>query len=204
MSIDYTKLADPSTVERAMEAMRARGVSAEHVATGKEALRKIIATIPDGASVMSGGSLSLETIGFTAHLKEQSDWVNLKAGINREDDAAERLRMRREATMADYFLGSVHAVAETGEVVTASHTGSQLAAYAYSARHVIWVIGTNKIVPTLDDALRRVRDYVVPRHKARLAEKGGDTFSGKQLIVEREDSENHQIHVIFVDEVLGY
>jgi YkgG family uncharacterized protein len=201
MTKDYTKLADRKTVERTMAAMRPRGVTAEFVETGKEALAIIESLIPEGVSVMSGSSMTLEAIGFQA-LIAKSDWVDLKAKYQAEDDKTARMKLRREASLADYWLGSVHAVAETGETVTASQSGSQLPAYSYNARNLIWVIGTNKIETDLDAALKRVREYSVKRHIERFPD--AEIFSGKQLIFQQEESPDRTIHAIFINEAPGY
>ena len=114
--------------------------------------------------------------------------------------------MRRRTTIiADYYLGSVHAVAETGEVVTASMGGGQLAAYVFGASNVIWVIGAQKIVPNLEAALRRVREHSLPLEDARMRQSGSADGSsiGKLLIVE-EERRTGRISIILVKESLGF
>lgn len=85
------------------------------------------------------------------------------------------------------FLGSVHAIAETGEMVIASASGSQLPSYVFTSDNVIWVVGTQKIVPTLSDAMKRVREYTLPLEDARMKSEGfpGNTI-GKLLIFENQ------------------
>src|SRR5688500_19278566 len=94
--------------------------------------------------------------------------------------------MRRQGTLAEYYLGSVNALAETGELVFASGSGSQLPAYAYTSRNVIWVAGAQKIAPTLDDALRRGREYVLPLEDQRMKSVGNQAGSriSSHLIIE--------------------
>lgn len=105
---------------------------------------------------------------------------------------------------AQYFLGSVHAVAQTGEIVTASASGSQVPAYAFSSPNVIWVIGVQKIVPTLDEAITRVREYVLPLEDARMKKAGfPGSIIGKLLTLEYEMMPN-RITAIFVKEKLGF
>jgi L-lactate utilization protein LutC len=172
-------------------------------------LRNLQTMIPEGATVMTGASVTLEQIGFTDLLKSSKHpWKNLKAGIISETDPIKQSNLRKQATMADYFLGSVHAITEIGEVVIASATGSQLPAYVYSASNVIWVAGAQKIVPDLDTAMHRVRDYALPledRHiKQLLGDKAGSMI-GKILIFERDSPYTHRnINIILVNEVLGF
>ena len=100
--------------------------------------------------------------------------------------------------MVDHFIASVHAVAETGEVVIVSRTGSQLAGYVYSARNVVWIIGAQKITPNLETAIRRVREHTLPLKPARIRQAGStdDSMIGKILIVENERQEGRVSAVI--------
>src|SRR6185369_8044718 len=75
--------------------------------------------------------------------------------------------IRRLITTPDVVVGSVHAVTETGSLVIASASGSQLPAYAGGAAHAIWIVGAQKVVPDLNTALRRVEDYALPLESAR-------------------------------------
>ena len=112
--------------------------------------------------------------------------------------------MRRLATVAEYFIGSVHAIAETGEVVIASGSGSQLGAYVYGARNVIWVAGTQKICPTLSDAVARVRGYALKRHDQWAVERGSAASPiGKLLVFEKEVLAG-RVQMVLVKESLGW
>ena len=134
--------------------------------------------------------MTLKEIGFEDLLKSGAhSWKNLKAEYLAEKDPAVQLRLRRQSTLADYYLGSVHAVVQTGEVVVASMSGSQLAPYAYGASNVIWVVGAQKITGSLDEALRRLREYILPHENKRMLELSGGKMGsmiGKVLIFERE------------------
>ena len=177
-------------VQATREALKARGITTELVQTRAEALARLRSLIPAGASLSTGASLSLKQIGFEDLLLSGSHpWKNLKAEYLAEKDPAIQVRLRRQSTLADWFLGSVHAVAQTGEVVIASMTGSQLAPYAYAASNLIWVVGAQKITASLDDAIRRVREYVLPHEDKRMREASGGKMGsmiGKMLIYERE------------------
>jgi L-lactate utilization protein LutC len=188
--MDYATLPGRNRLQTAIEAVRNRGIAVELMADGKAALDRLIALIPPEADVMTGASTTLREIGFDELLASgKHPWRNRKAEVRAEEDPARRSAMRRQATLADYFVGSVHAVAETGEIVVASATGSQIAPYAYSARHVIWVAGAQKVVPTLESALRRVREYVLPLEDKRMRSLPGSQIGsviGKLLIIEKE------------------
>lgn len=201
----YTELASQSTVEKTMEALKGRNIHPQFVQNKSEALEAITKLIPEGISVTTGSSTTLNQIGFVDLLKSgKHPWNNLKAAIAHESDEAKKDELRRQSSLAQFTLGSIHALTEDGIAVIASASGSQLPAYAYTSDNVIWVVGTHKIVSTLDDAFSRVRDYVFPLENERMKSTGapGTTF-GKWLVFEREIGKR-QIHVILVNEVLGF
>lgn len=154
---------------------------------------------------MTGGSTTLEQIGFVELLKSgKHPWKNLKDEIFAEKDSAKQAELRKKSVTSEYFLGSVHAVAETGEVVVASASGSQIPSYAFSSDNVIWIVGTQKIVPNLEQGLKRVREHSLPLDDKRMKSIGypGITI-GKILIFEREIMQR-KITLIFVNEKLGF
>ncbi len=202
----FDKLASEKTIRKTMEALKGRNVHADFVDSKEEALQKVINLIPSGKEVMTGGSTTLDQIGFTEMLKSgKHPWKNLKDRILSEKDPAKQIELRKISVTSDYFLGSVHAVTETGEILIVNATGSAIPSNAFSSDNVIWVVGTQKIVPTLEDAFNRVREYCVPLEDKRMKSIGYQgTTIGKYLIFEREINENRKINLIFVNEILGF
>ncbi len=195
-----------STVEKTIEAVNERGIQAEVVGSKAEALARLTSLIPDGSKVMPAGSLSLRQIGFEDLLKTgQHAWHNMKDVVLAEKDPARQRQMRREASLADYYVGSPQAITENGEMVFVSAGGSQLAAYAFSASNVIWVAGAQKIVPDLEAALRRVREIALPAEDIRMKGLGfPGSFVGKTLIFEREPAMlGRNLHLILINEEVG-
>jgi hypothetical protein len=95
--------------------------------------------------------------------------------------------IRKLIAAPDFMLGSANAVTEDGILVTASATAVQLGPYASSAGKVILVVGSQKIVPNLDTALQRIREYVLPWEDEQVRKMvPTGSFVGKILIVERE------------------
>lgn len=206
--MDYATLPTPEHIQRTVEAVNARGIHAELVETKEAALAKVRALIPPESVVMTAGSVTLQQIGFEALLiSGQHPWRNFKADLLAEKDPVKQTAMRRQGTLAEYYLGSVNALAETGELVFASGTGSQLPAFAYTSRNVIWVAGVQKITPTLEDALRRVREYVLPLEDDRQKKFGNKTGSyiGRILIFEYEPAFlRRNLTLILVNQALGF
>ena len=204
----YDTLPAPERVRRTVEAVNARGIHAEFVQTKEDALELVKALIPPGCVVMTGASVTLQQIGFEAVLiSGDHPWRNFKADLLAEKDPIKQSAMRREGTLAEFFLGSVNALAETGELVFASGSGSQLPAYAYTSRNVIWVAGAQKITPTLEDAMRRVREYVLPLEDQRQKSLGNQAGSriNRILIIEGEPAYlRRNLTLILVNQVLGF
>ena len=202
----YDTLASKDAIKKVMNAVKQRGITPMLVNTKEDALMKLHELIPGGAEVMTGSSTTLNQIGFIDLLKSgKHPWKNWKDIILAEKDEAKQMRLRRESVSSEYFLGSIHAVAETGEVVIASNTGSQLPSYAYASKNVIWIVGSQKIVPTLEDALKRVQEYVFPLEDARMKSIGypGSNIS-KLLIFQKEINPDRKIILLLVNEKLGF
>lgn len=202
----YTQLAPSEIIDKAVNALKERNINTVVVDTKAQALEKIKELIPAGAEVMNGSSTTLQEIGFIDYLKEgKHGWKNIHEEILHESDKVKQTDMRKRSVLADYFLGSVQAITEQGQLLAASASGSQIPSYAFSSNNVIWVAGTHKIVPDLDTALRRIYDYVYPLEDARMKNNGysGSTV-GRVLIIEREIMPNRHLTLILVKEKLGF
>ncbi|HZS42798.1 MAG TPA: lactate utilization protein [Candidatus Paceibacterota bacterium] len=203
----YNELASQEALDRTVAGLRERNVEAIVVENKSEALEKIKKIIPAGAGVMMGASVTLEEIGLVDYLKEgKHPWQNLRGKILEEKDPAKQAQMRREATLADYYLGSVHGLSEEGEFVIASNTGSQLPGIVFNSPNLIFVVGAQKIVPTLEEARKRLKEYVVPledKHMHDLYNIG--THLSKEVIFHYENPiGNRHVRLIIVKEKLGF
>lgn len=182
-----TGLADDAAIQRTLAALKTRRIDAVVVESAEAAKEKLIELVPPGAEIFNNTSETLDLIGYTGYVRRNPRYRNLHDAMEGETDPARQREVRRRATIAEYFIGSVHAVAETGEIVVASSSGSQIAAYAFGARHVILVAGTQKICPTLSDAVARVQGYTLEMHDRWLEDKGlKPTPIGKLMIFENE------------------
>lgn len=200
----YDTLASEESIGKALAALPARNIIADRVETAADALALIKTLIPNGASVMTGSSTTLQQIGFVDLLKSgEHPWKNLKDAVVAEKDPAKQAALRAQSVHADYFLGSVHALTEDGEALIASGSGSQLPSYVYTSPNVVWVVGAQKIVPTREDAFTRLREYVWPKEDARMKASGksGSTI-GKILLFEKELY--RKIHLVLINEQLGF
>ncbi len=177
------------------------------VETKEDALAKIKELIPAGASINNGSSTTLQQIGFVDLLKSGThEWNNLHERALKETDPEKQQALRASAHFADYYLGSVHALAETGELVIASASGSQLPSLVHTAKNLVLVVGTQKITPTLADSLARVRQHVLPLEDTRMKSTGAPgTTLAKIVILEQEPTfMGRSVHIILVKESLGF
>lgn len=193
------------TIDATVANLEANGFDVVVVDSADEALKTLQSHIPAGVSVMNGHSTTLEEIGFIDYLTEgDHDWDALPNEIWSIDDDAERQAARRESQTADYFLGGINAIAQTGELVAADRSGSRIGAYPFAASNVVIVSGVNKIVPTLDAALDRLESVAYPLENERAQEAYGvESAIAKQLIF-RQELEEGRTTVVLIRDQLGY
>ena len=201
----YDQLASQAELEKTLASLKPRNLHGELVGNKAEALDRIKQIIPAGKSVMTGTSTTLEQIGFVELLKSgQHPWHNLKEAIVKETNPDTQAELRRRSVLADYWLGSIHALTQDGQAVIASASGSQLPAYTYTAENVIWVVGAQKIVSNLEAALARIRDHVFPLEDARMKATGAPGSAIAKILIVEKEIMPRQIHLILVNEVLGF
>ena len=200
----FGTVADEARVKRTAAALEANGIEVLRAADAAEAKRIVLGLIPDGSQVHHGASESLEASGITDEIEKSGRYEPLRPRIWSMDRKTQADEIRRLTSAPDVMLGSVHAVTETGSLVAASMSGSQLGPYATGAGRVILVVGTQKIVSDLEEGLRRIDEYAFPLEDARAqAAYGMHSGVNKVLIINREIAPG-RITVVFVDEVLGF
>ncbi len=203
----YNILANKDMIEETIKNLEANGIKGIFVETGAQALEKIKELIPAGASVMNGSSKTLEKIGFVDYLKEDKHgWNNLHEGILAEKDPAKQALLRKQAVLSDYYLGSVHALSKTGEFIVASNSGSQLPHIVFTSPNLIFVVGAQKIVATIEEGLKRLQEYVIPLEDDRMMEKSNvHTYPSKVLIFKKEQPfMARKVTMIMVNKILGF
>jgi L-lactate utilization protein LutC len=203
-NLRFADLATDASLQTTAERLTENGMTAHIVESSAEALRLALELIPDDAEVFTATSQTLEEIGLPAAIESSARLRSVRSVLREMDMATQWHEMRALGARPDVIVGSVHAVTEQGEVVVASASGSQLGPYAGGAGKVIWVVGRQKIVPTLQDAMRRVEEYALPLEDARAwLAYGQGSFIGKVLTFYREAMPG-RVHVILVKEKLGF
>ncbi len=200
-------MASPESIQKTMVALKENNFEPILVDSKEEALAKIQELIPEGASIMNGSSKTLGEIGYTELLKKgKHEWNNLHSAILAESDPAKQAHLRRQSVLSDFYIGSAHAISETGEIVIASNSGSQLPHIVFTSPNVVFVVGANKITPSLTEALRRLKEHVLPLEDVRMKEAYGfGTTHTKTVILHKENSAlKRKVYVIIVKESLGF
>jgi hypothetical protein len=201
-----TRTIDVTQIDQLREALAGRGVTMEYFETGAEALVRLKELVPLGTEVQTGSSTTLDQIGCTAWLTalhREGRLRYFRAETQQVSDEAVRTANRRQATLAEYFLGSVNALTEDGIAVAADAAGTRVGGYVFGARNVIWVVGVNKIVRTLDEAVRRVWEVALPGEDARVKSIGGHGSEvGKMVMFHHERP--GRIRILLVGEELGF
>jgi hypothetical protein len=204
LSYGFAAPAEDARVMRAAAALEANGITVLRAANAAEAKQIVLDLIPVGSQVHHGASQSLEASSVAEEIESSGRYESLRSRVFGMDRATQADEIRRLTASPDVMLGSVHAVTETGSLVTASASGSQLGPYASGAGKVILVVGRQKIVPGLEDALRRIDEYAFPLEDARAqAAYGVHSGVNKVLIINREWTPG-RITVVLCDEVLGF
>ena len=200
----FGTLADDARVARTEAALEANGIRVLRASNAAEAKRIVLDLIPDGSQVHSGASQSLDVSGIIDEIEGSSRYDALRPHIWSLDRETQADEIRRLSAAPDVMLGSVHAVTESGALLAASMSGSQLGPYASGAGRVILVVGTQKIVSDLEEGLRRINDYSFPLEDARAqAAYGIRSAVNKVLIINREIVPE-RFTVVLVDEALGF
>jgi L-lactate utilization protein LutC len=174
----------PELLEHVASVLRSNRIDVTIVETADEARDLVLGLIPEGAEVHSGKSKTLEDTGIYHELAETGRYDAVRPKMFAMDRATQGREIRKLVASPEYMVGSVAALTEEGVLVAASATGSQLAAYAAGAGRLILVVGSQKIVPDLDAAMRRIREVVFPWENAQVqARMGVDTILEKVLVI---------------------
>ena len=197
---------------KVVKAMESRHFEAYYCVTREDALKKALELIPEGSVVAWGGSVTMNEIGLSEALH------NGKYQLIDRDAAPpeERRKLMRQGLLADYFISGANAISEDGEIVNIDGNGNRVGAIVYGPDHVVIIAGMNKVVKTLEDAVRRARTIAAPINKQRF---GGTTPCAKtgscgdckaedciccQILVTRVCRPAGRIKVILVGEELGF
>ena len=199
----FTALPDAQELAATVVALEEHGFSVE-VVDGPDAARQaVLARIPEGSSVMTNASVTLDQAGIADAINDGGPYESARNKMFALDFETQAQQMKAIGGQPDYALGSVHAVTHDGTLVIASASGSQLASYAWGAANVIFVIGAQKLVPGLDAARERIYQHSLKLEDARAqAAYGQHSYVGKVLEIHQELP--GRIHIVLIRQQVGF
>ena len=199
----FTTLPDEETLAGTVVALEEHGFSVEVVDDLDAAREVVLARIPQGSSVMTNTSVTLQETGIADAIDEGERYESARNKMMALDFATQLQEMKAIAGQPDFALGSVHAVIRDGTLVIASASGSQLASYVWGAANVIFVVGAQKLVASADEARERIVEHSLPLEDARAyAAYGQNSRVGKILEIHEENP--GRIHVVLVRQSVGF
>ena len=202
----WNELASKDSVEKTIQSLKENGIEAKFVSTGEDAKEEVFKIIPEGAEVMTMSSVTLDTLGISNQVQESGKLTSVKNKLGKMDRETQGLEMQKLGAAPEWAVGSVHAVTEEGNILVASNSGSQLPAYVYGSAHIIWVVGTQKIVKDTTSGIKRIYEYVLPLESER-ANKAYNITTGSnvsKLLIINKEVKPDRLTIIFVGEVLGF
>ena len=199
----FTALPDEQTLAATVVALEEHGFSVDVVDDLDAAVEAVLARIPEGASVMTNTSVTLQETGIAGAINDGGPYDSARNKLNRLDFATQLREMKEIAGQPDYALGSVHAVTRDGTLVIASASGSQLASYGWGAAHVIFVVGAQKLVPDAETARTRIFEHSLKLEDARAyAVYGQNSSVGKILEIHQELP--GRIQIVLIRQSIGF
>ncbi|MBT2230564.1 LUD domain-containing protein [Nonomuraea sp. NEAU-A123] len=206
-SVPATSLTDPApaqTLERVAAALRENNFAVEILDDAAAARTRVKELIPAGASVFTGASETLRLSGIDEDINRSGRYKSVKARSVTMDRATQMAEIWRMIACPDVIVGSVAAVTETGSLVAASASGSQLAGYAGAAARAIWVVGAQKVVPDLSAALRRIEDHCLPLENERAMKAYGVPSALNRMLVLNAEPHPGRGTVLLLREAIGF
>jgi len=199
--------ADPAPaerLERAAAALRAHKFTVEILDDAAGARVRVKDLIPAGASVFTGASETLRLSGIEEDINSSGRYESVRRRGQTLDRATQLAEIWRLMSSPDVVVGSVHAVTETGSLVIASASGSQLPAYAGGSLQAIWVVGAQKVVPDLSTALRRVEEHCLPLETDRARRVYGGPSAVNRVLILNAELEAGRGTVLLLREAIGF
>jgi hypothetical protein len=200
----FSQMAFDEQIDQTVQALKANNFEVMVVNTGQEARDYVLSLIPEGSEVHMGMSRTLEQIGLVEVIEVSGLYQAIRPQLRKLDRVKQNREFRKTGSSPDFMLGSVQAVTMTGQVVVGSGGGSQIGPYASGAGKVIWVVGAQKLVPTLEDGLHRLYEYSYPLESERMQAAVGRPSKLNQIWIAQGSLQPGRLNLVIVRENLGF
>jgi L-lactate utilization protein LutC len=203
ISREFSRLASNQQIARTVRTLETNGIHTVVFETGEEAREYVMSLIPAGVQVYNPPSRTVDQIGLRAAIESSTNFQSLHARLHSLDRVTQHGEIRKLISSPDVVIGSVHAITKMGEVLIASASGSQLSSAASGADKVIWVVGTQKLVSTLQEGFRRIREYSYPLENIRAQQVYGRPSAINKLLVVNGEIPG-RITIVLVKQNVGF
>lgn len=199
--------------QKVIKGLESRNMKGYYAADKEEALKIALELIPENSSVTMGGAMSAREIGLVDAIKNGKYHFIEREGASTDEE-------KRKATLegydADYFLASANAMTEDGVIVNIDGNSNRVSMIAHGPKHVLLIVGMNKICDDVDGAMKRARNVAAPINAQRFdlntpCAKTGSCMNCKspdticcQFLITRYSRHTDRIHVILVNDNLGF
>ncbi|MBO6047706.1 MAG: lactate utilization protein [Erysipelotrichaceae bacterium] len=196
--------------QKVIKGLQSRNMTGYYAADKEEAKNIALSLIPEGSVVTMGGAMSAHEIGLVQAVKDGN--YNF---IDRDAYTDKRAAMI-DGYDADVFLVSANAITEDGIMVNIDWTANRVSAIAQGPKKVICIVGMNKVCDDVDGAMKRARNVAAPINAQRFGlntpcAKTGSCMNCKspdticcQILITRYSKHPDRIHVILVNDFLGF
>jgi hypothetical protein len=200
----FTDAASAERLERAAAALMAHGFAVEILDDAAAARARVKELIPEGASVYTSASETTRLAGIREDINDSGRYQAVGPRVMAMNRETEFDDIRRLIASPDFVVGSVAALTETGSIVVASASGSQLPAYTGGAGHAIWIVGAQKVVPDLSTALRRAEEHCLPLESERAQAVYGVPSAINRLLIMHAEAHPGRVTVLLLREAIGF
>lgn len=196
--------------KKTIKGLESRNMTGYYAKDKEEALRIALSLIPEGSTVSMGGAMSVHEIGLSDALK------NGNYNFIDRDEFEDKRQAMLLAYDADFFLSSSNAMTDDGILVNIDGNANRVSAIAQGPKKVLMIVGMNKICPDVDSAMKRARNVAAPINTQRFGINPPCTKTGTcsnckspdticcQFLITRYSRHEDRIHVILVNEDLGF
>jgi hypothetical protein len=202
-AFSFTDPAPEERLEHVAAALTSNNFGAEILDDTAAARARIKDLIPEGASVFSGASETLRLSGIEEDINNSGRYDAIRSRGLAMNRATQMDEIRRLLASPDFIVGSVAAVTETGSLVVASASGSQLTGYAGGSARAIWVVGAQKVVPDLSTALRRIEEHCLPLENDRAMKVYGRPSAINRVLILNAEPHPGRGTVLLLREAIG-
>lgn len=200
-------------IETLINNLKLRNIDAYYFEDIQQVSKELLEVIPQDCTIGIGNSQTLINMNISRMLADKGNIVYDKTLANTE---AEITDLKKKSLLADWYLTGTNAISLEGHLVNIDHSGNRVAAMIYGPENVVVVIGTNKIVDTLEDAINRARNIAAPANAKRAGLNPPCRAAGKcmdcrsteracnNLVVIEGQNNKDRMRVFIINDCLGY